>query len=187
MINQKFFQKLKADFKKAEENRREVLKIAGDALLLAKRAIFSFHRDDWKGGEQRLKESLANLKKAAKLTDLAWKEGSFRAALEEYSEAELFRQFLYKEKLGDVKGMPIDYETYLGALSDTTGEILRYAVKKATERQSNEVQRAKEAVDEIMGQLIELNLTGYLRTKYDQAKQARRRLEQVVYDLSLRR
>ena len=40
---------------------------------------------------------------------------------------------------------------------------------------------------EIMGELIEFDLTSYLRTKFDQAKQAVRKLEEVVYEVSLRK
>lgn len=187
MLDQKFFNHLKKEFKETAEDQREIKKAADEALHLAKRAIFSFHRNDWKSGEDILSDSLNNLKQAIKIGgDLDFAEGSFRAALEEYAEADLFRQFLYKEKISDIRGVDVNFETYLGGLADLIGEILRYAVKSATARQFPEVKRCQETVDEIMGQLIEFNLTGYLRTKYDQAKQARRKLEQVVYDVSLR-
>lgn len=187
MLDQKFFNHLKKEFKETAEDHREIKKAADEALHQAKRAIFSFHRNDWKSGEDLLTDSLENIKRAVKIGgDVAWSEGSFRAALEEYAEADLFRQFLYKEKISEIRGVEIELETYLGGLADLIGEILRYAVKSATARQFPEVKRGQETVDEIMGQLIEFNLTGYLRTKYDQAKQARRKLEQVVYEVSLR-
>mgnify|MGYP006427846915 FL=1 len=40
--------------------------------------------------------------------------------------------------------------------------------------------------NEIVGELIEFNFTKYLRTKFDQAKQAVHKLEIVQYELSLR-
>jgi predicted translin family RNA/ssDNA-binding protein len=39
---------------------------------------------------------------------------------------------------------------------------------------------------DIIGELIEFNLTSYLRNKFDQAKSAAQKLEQVVYEVSLR-
>lgn len=167
----------------------EIQRSSSEALHSAKRAIFAFHRGDHKGGKNLLAESLSNLKKAVKLgeeKENPMAEGSFRAALEEYAEADLFRQFLDQEKIGPVKGIEVDLEIYLGGLTDLVGEILRYAIRQATDRQFNEVKRAQKAIDEIMAELIELNLTGYLRTKYDQAKQARRKLEQMAYEISLR-
>lgn len=187
MLDQKFFNHLKKEFKATADDQREIKKAADEALHQAKRAIFSFHRHDWKSGEDLLADSLENIKRAIKIgCKMTWAEGSFRAALEEYAEADLFRQFLYKEKISDIRGVEVELETYLGGLTDLVGEILRYAVKSATERQFPEVKRCQETVDEIMGQLIEFNLTGYLRTKSDQAKQARRKLEQIAYDVALR-
>ena len=40
---------------------------------------------------------------------------------------------------------------------------------------------------EIIGELIEFNLTSYLRNKFDQAKGAVRKIEHVVYEVSLRK
>ena len=189
MLNQTFFQKIKDQFQEAEKERMEIQKFSSQALHSAKRAIFAFHRDDNKGGAALLAESLADIKNAAKAGERGalMTEGIFKAALEEYSEAELFRQFLAREKIGAVKGIEVNLETYLGGLTDLVGEILRFAIRQATDRRFDEVKRAQKAIDEIMAELIELNLTGYLRTKYDQAKQARRKLEQMAYEISLRK
>ena len=35
-----------------------------------------------------------------------------------------------------------------------------------------------------MSELIQLNLTGYLRTKYDAVKRNLKRIEEVMYDIS---
>lgn len=188
MLNQKYFVKLYKDFKLAEGKRTAINKLASDALNEAKRAIFSFHRNDWKSGEAQLAQSLENLQNALdQMGEAGVKEcaGGVQAALEEYVEADLFRQFLYKETIGEPKGIEVDWQTYLAGLTDLVGEISRYVVKQATERQLAEVKRAKEATEAIIGALIEFNLTGYLRTKFDQAKQARRKIEEVAYDLSL--
>ncbi len=37
-----------------------------------------------------------------------------------------------------------------------------------------------------MGQLIDFDMTGYLRTKYDQARGHLRKLEQMAYEIKLR-
>ncbi len=39
---------------------------------------------------------------------------------------------------------------------------------------------------DITGELIEFNLTSYLRNKFDQAKSAVQKIEKVVYELSLK-
>lgn len=189
-LNNKYFTSLKTSFKSWEKERREVQELSSNALQKAKQAIFSFHRNDWQVGQNLLKESLELIKKAEKSqakSIASGEEGVFKAALEEYTEAELYKQFLFKETIGPVKNLDISPETYLGGLADTVGEILRYAMKQATERNFVELTRAEKAVDEIMGAIIEFNFTGYLRTKFDQAKNARRKLEEIIYEVSLRK
>ena len=46
---------------------------------------------------------------------------------------------LWKETVGEVKGIKVGIETYLGGLTDLVGEILRFAVKQATERHHKEL------------------------------------------------
>lgn len=189
-LNTKHFFSLVSSFKFWEKERREVQDFSSLALQKAKQAIFSFQRNDWKEGEALLKKSLENIKKAAQAQEksiASEDEGIFKAALEEYAEAELFRQFLYKETIGPVKGWEVAPETYLGGLADVVGEILRYAMKQATERNFAELKRAGQAAEEIMGAMVEFNFTGYLRTKFDQAKQARRKIEEITYEVSLRK
>jgi len=113
-------------------------------------------------------------------------EGIFKSSLEEYAEAELFRQFLYKETIGPIKNLEISPETYMGGLADLVGEIQRYAMKMATERNFSELTRAEKVTEEIMGAILSFNFTGYLRTKFDQAKGARRKIEEIAYEVSLR-
>jgi hypothetical protein len=40
--------------------------------------------------------------------------------------------------------------------------------------------------EEIVHEMVDMNLTGYNRQKFDQAKQALQKLQQVVYEVSLR-
>jgi len=189
ILDKPFFKSLKKDFDQSDKLAHEARLLSDKALHDAKRAIFSLHRDDWKEAQKLLEHALINIKQAGDLLEAKPGSnalGSFRAALEEFMEAELFRQFLYKEKLGEPKGLTADFESYLGGLTDVVGEVLRYAVKQATKRQFVEVRRSQEFVDSVMAELMEYDFTGYLRTKFDQAKQARRKLEEVAYEVSLR-
>ena len=46
--------------------------------------------------------------------------------------------------------------------------------------------RCKDAASDIIGELIEFNLTSYLRNKFDQAKSAVHKLEFIEYEVRLR-
>ena len=172
-----------------DRSRRELQQIASEALAASKRAIFAFHRDDDVGASEqltfahtRLRQGAAIVKKVARLAQ----EGSWRAAQEEYAEADLLRQYLQKGTLGKVDGIVDDAEIYLGGLSDTTGELVRRAVLHATEGDHETVKRIFVDVRYVVEVLMEMDLTGNLRTKLDQSKQNLRKLEEIRYDLSLR-
>jgi len=189
-VNKKYIQKLQTIFGVWEKSRREVQDLSGAALQKSKQAIFSFHRNDWKAGELLLQEALLKINQAQKMqaksiaTD---DEGILKAAMEEFTEADLYRQFLYKETIGPVKGLDVAPETYMGGLSDAIGEIQRYALKQATERNWPELKRAAQVTEDLMAALVQFNFTGYLRTKFDQAKNARRKIEEIAYEVSLRK
>lgn len=184
-----FFSKLKKQYSGYDAERRVIIKISGDALTRAKQAIFSFHRKEAPKGGELLKEAETLLLEAAKKfksqPELAT-EGSYRAALEEFVEARLFQMFLEEKTLGAVTLPGVDEDVYLGGLFDLTGELVRYAVLSATEKNKKEVLRASAALDDIVREIISMNITGSLRPKYDQMKQSLRKMEEIKYDLSLR-
>lgn len=188
-FDQRFFARLKDNYAAYDRERREIIKIAGDALTKAKQAIFSFHRNDVVGGKENLRSAESFIRAAAlkfkKIPELG-SEGSYRAALEEYTEARLFETFLEGKPIGQVSAPGMDEDIYLGGLFDLTGELVRYGVLKATERDKKEVQRAGAALEEIAGEIISMNITGSLRAKYDQMKQNLRKMEEIRYDLSMR-
>ena len=49
MLNKKYFQAVRKDLLSYAGQRREVIKISGDAQQQAKKAIFALQRDDKKG------------------------------------------------------------------------------------------------------------------------------------------
>jgi predicted translin family RNA/ssDNA-binding protein len=112
--------------------------------------------------------------------------GFYREALEEYVEARLYEGFLSSKKILKNDDGWGDMETYIGGLSDATGEVVRWAVARATDRDVKAVKDALAFVNDAVEFFLSLDLTGYLRTKSDQAKKNLRSLEQILYELSLR-
>ena len=88
--------------------------------------------------------------------------------------------------MAKIPNIEIPPHIYIAGLADVPGEMLRYAVMSATNKDFKMVEKCVEAGSEIVGEMIEFNLTSYLRTKFDQAKGAVRKLEQVQYEVSLR-
>ncbi len=189
MLNKKYFQKIRQSLLSYSEKRREVIKVSGDAQHLAKRCIFARQRDDIAGAtvalseaEQLLSGLVTKYKKEPDLLD----EGAHRASLEEYAEAYLLAQFLDGKEIGEIKKIAVPEDIYVGGLADVPGELLRYAIKSATERNFDMVKKCYQAAEEITLEMVDMDLTGYNRQKFDQAKGALNKLQQVVYEVSLR-
>ncbi len=189
-VDKKLFSTLKAAQLAYATKRREVIKQSGDAQHQAKRAIFALQRGDAREAEERLESArkiFTQLEKQSKKDPGLFTEGSYQAGLEEFVEAELFRQFITTKKIGAIKGLTITNDIYVAGLCDVPGELQRYAIKAATARDFTLAAECATAATLILNELVEFNLTSYLRTKFDQAKQAMHRLEQIVYETSLQK
>lgn len=189
-VDKKLFSVLKASQLAYANKRREVIKQSGDAQHHAKRAIFALQRGDTKEAQERLdsaRKIFTQLEKQYQKDPGLFSEGSYQAGLEEFVEADLFRQFIETKKIGMIKGLKVSNDIYLAGLCDVPGELQRYAIRAATNRDFALAEQCAQMTTAILHELVEFNLTSYLRTKFDQAKQAMHRLEQVVYENSLRR
>jgi len=191
MLDQKFFDKLKKDYASYNTGRKITIGKSNDILRYSKQAIFALHRGELDNADAILKEAE---KLMTYLTDdiiakdahLEY-EGAFGAAMEEYAEARLFYNFLKDKKIGAIKEAALSINAYLGGLSDLCGEIVRYAVKMATKREQQEVEVCRDAVESVIGEMIQMDIIGSFRTKYDQAKNALRKIEEILYDIEIRK
>jgi predicted translin family RNA/ssDNA-binding protein len=189
MINKKFIQQLKKEFDVHGKERQQIIGFSNAVLHDAKKAIFSLHRDDVVDAENTLKEIediLKNLQKKFSYNRLM-EEGAYKAAVEEYVEAKMFFLVMAGKTVDKIKGIEINYESYLGGVSDLLGELVRQAVKMATLGKYNEVKKIHKIADDVMAQLVEFDMRSYLRTKYDQAKGHLRKIEQINYEINLRK
>lgn len=174
---------------KRETARRVVCSRGDEVIRTSKKVIFALHRDDFQQAEKLLKEVDVALKSCDSalraFPDLA-SEGPFVSGLEEYAEAQLFLSYIKTGKFGSIDKRTLTPTTYIGGICDATGEIVRYAMRQATHGNHQSVQEAFVNVEGVITDLLDFDLTGYLRTKFDQAKRNLRQLEQMQYELSIR-
>lgn len=191
MLNPKLFQQLLKDFMVYSSKRHQIIKDSSDALRLSKQAIFTLHRDEIEPAEKLISEIesiLKNIKINFEKDPSLRYEGSFRAALEEYAEAKFFYNVLVGKKIDFLAEEEINYEGYLAGICDLTGELVRKAVNQATKGKFNDVKKYRDVTEEIIGELIKFNMNnGHLRSKYDDAKRNLRRLEEILYDVKIKR
>lgn len=189
MLDTTYLQKIKKNLHSYALLRRDVINHSGDALHHAKRAIFSMHRGDLKEAKKKISDAERILKqlvkKHGKHAEMKM-EGSYKAALEEYVEATLLYQFMTKKTIGKISSLGISEEVYLAGLCDVPGELYRLAIRAAANSNIDLVRASEAMASEIIGELIEFDLTKYLRTKFDQARMAHQKLEIVMYELSIR-
>ena len=188
MINKKFTQKLKKEYDKRERERTQIISLSGVVLHNSKRIIFALHRGDIQKAGEKLIETEKIIWKLEK--EFGHKriseEGSYRAGTEEYVEAKMFYLVLTNKKIDRIKEVNINPDIYLGGICDLTGELVRKAVNEAASGNLGEVEKIKKTINEIMAELIEFDMVGYLRTKYDQAKNSLRKIEQIDYEVGMR-
>lgn len=188
MINKKFIEQLKKDYREQESERRQIISLSNNVLFHSKKAIFSLHRADIKTADAKLKEmedTLIQLEKKFSIKRIE-EEGAYRAAVEEYAEAKLLSFVVKGEKIDRIKKLKLGNDAYLGGICDLLGEMVRLATNAAAAGNFDQVEKIKKLANDIMDQLIDFDMTGYLRTKYDQARGHLRKLEQMAYEIKLR-
>lgn len=189
MINKKFITKIKKDYDQANSERRQIISLSNVILHDSKRIIFSLHRGDNKKAEASLAETEKALKKLEDKFGFnrISGEGAYKAAVEEYVEAKMFYFIINNKKIDAIKGIKISHDSYLGGICDAMGELVRLAINKASQGELEEVEKIKGIINDVMAELVEFDMTGYLRTKYDQAKTHLRKIEQINYEVKLRK
>jgi len=188
MINEKFLKSLKSNYKKNESERRQIISASNGLLFEAKKIIFKLQREEFKEAQVKFLEIEKNFKIIERKfsSKRLKKEGAYKAAAEEYLEAKTFYQTIKGKEIIMVKNLDFDYESYFGGICDTIGELVRYATNQAAKGEFSEVSKIKTKADDIMSQLADIDMTGYLRTKYDQARGHLRKLEQMAYEIKIK-
>lgn len=165
-----------------------MIKRTRDSQKSAKQAIFALHRGDHARADKLILESE---KIASELLPMIEKEpqlryGSFSNSIEEYAEAKLFKIWLTEQRLATPDDMPIcNEQEFLGGLCDLTGEVGRNAVAKGTSRDVKAVQFALVTNMTVMTLLEGLALPYNLGKKLGPLNQSVKKLEQMLYELSL--
>lgn len=188
MIEKKLLTILKDSYKQNESERRQIISASNDILFKAKKTIFAIQKGDNKSAENGLKEMEEAFKKLEKNfgENRLLREGAYKAAAEEYMEGKSFYSILKNGKVETVKDLSFNYETYLGGVCDMIGELVRYATNQAAAGKFSVISKMKKIAATSLEELADFDMTGYLRTKYDQARGHLRKLEQMSYEVKIR-
>ena len=182
----------------AHDAARELcLKRCRDVQKLAKQAIFSLHRAEAPRAAKQIDEAASLARELLDLVVLPRpalrSQGAVRSCLEELAEAILFRAWLeaplesllLRRDDSSFRGL-LDSDEYIGGLCDLTGEIGRYAVGRATVRDAPAVRSALATCLLVQTAILRLGAARRVeRSKGDALRNTVRKLEQLMYELSL--
>lgn len=171
-----------------DSSRGGVIRATHALVQEAKNAIFNIHRGDRAIARESLKKvekELAIVVKDAHKKNLR-DQGSLKAAIEEFLEAYYLLLVLEGKTLPPKLAFAPSADEQLSALADLTGELVRAATLEVTKKRYERIAEYRNATEELFGVLLSMNLRGTLRQKSDDARRNLRRLEEILYDVSLK-
>jgi len=192
--------RLRETYEVEDQKREQVIKGCRDVQKAAKQAIQATHRSDLERAEiliESAKLRISELFESYVKNSPRLRFGSFNSALEELAEAQLFLHWskqvhtqaaavVLPERSELSQGL-LDTFSYVGALSDFTGEVGRVSVTAATRRDKIMVRQSLLAISAAYSLLASLPLEGKgNRKNVDAAKRNLRKLEMIEYDLAVR-
>lgn len=182
MINKKEFSNIRNDLVRLENEREKTIVMSRDIIKLSKQIINLIQRDEL----NECKEYISKIKSLiSKLND---NEGIAFVARQEYVEALTFYHIMKDNKLVTRRELRIDTESYLLGLSDLTGELVRKAINLVIKNKYSEAENIKNLVDDIYTEFLTFNLrNGELRKKFDSIKYNLKKLEEVMYDVRMKK
>jgi|TARA_Y100000310_G_scaffold226679_1_gene228854 predicted translin family RNA/ssDNA-binding protein len=188
MISKSFIKKLKSQIEKSDSGRAKIIRETHPMVREAKHAIFKIHRGEIKEAEKSLEALGQKLKTIIKEAEKANSrgEGTLHAAVEEYLEALYLLKVIQNKSIPQKLSFVITADEQLAALSDLTGELVRAATLEVTRGNLKSIKQYRDATEELFGVLLQMNLRGQLRQKRDDARRNLKRLEEILYDVSLK-
>lgn len=185
----KEFEKIKDQYDLDDSIREKVITLSRDIIRPSKQAIYALHRNDSGEAEKLLKKAKDNIIKSQDLLK-DWKSngiGALKAGLEEYAEAKTYYAFTTTKTIPSISELDIEvhYETYLAALCDFSGELIRKAVLAGTNKEKSTIKEIHDLMHEMFELFLKFDFrSGELRKKFDSLKYHLARIEDIAYDMN---
>lgn len=186
MLNKSDFNQIRHELNKLDEKREEVISISREIITLSKQIIYAAQRNDLKSAQSAI-EIIKNRTKKLKNIRIKTDTNINSVAFQEYVEALSFYEFVKNKKIPTRAILGVSAEDYLSGLCDLTGELVRKAIYDVIHKKFDEAIKIKELVHDIYGEFLKLHLrNGDLRKKSDAIKWNLKKLEEVMYDISMK-
>ena len=191
MLNKKAFAEMRAYMEDFDALREKVIAESRIVLKTSKQAIYAAHRGDMKEADNLVNNAKASikkidvlLKKEAKLANT----GAYSDAMEEYAEAACYVHYLKNNTVPTAKQLEVDVETYLAALSDVVGELVRKAINSSIKADYKTALEIKDFVNELYQELMLFDWRNVpVRKKFDSIKYGLEKLEDLALQIKFKK
>ena len=186
MLDKNEFNRIRSEMHKLDVKREEIIQTSREVINISKQIIYAAQRNDLSEADSAIKKIKDKIKKLKKI-NIAIDANINSVAFQEYVEAIAFYEFVKIKKIPTRASLGVSAEEYLMGLCDLTGELVRKAVYDVIHKKFDEAARIKELVHDIYGEFLKLHLrNGELRKKSDSIKWNLKKLEEVMYDISMK-
>jgi len=187
MLNKTEFRKLREEMHRLDEKRESIIQLSREIISLSKQVIYAAQRSDLKEAEAAAKNIKIKVGKLRKINVAGIDTNINSVAFQEYVEAIAFYEFARKGTIPTRASLGVAAEDYLAGLCDLTGELVRKAIYDVIHKRYDEADKIKELVHDIYGEFLKLHLRNTeLRKKSDSIKYSLKKLEEVMYDVSMK-
>jgi translin len=185
ILDKKEFSEMRKELELFDRNREKAIEISRDIIKQSKLIIYAVQR----GNLDEAEKKIVKLKELIKrLPSEDFDPGMATVARQEYVEAVAFYHYIKNDKLVSKKELGVKSYDYLLGICDLSGELMRKAVNFVIKDKIDEAERIRDIVDQIYHEFLEFNLrNGDLRKKSDQIKWNLEKLENMMYDLKIKR
>lgn len=164
---------------------------------LSKKVIFATSKGKQSEADELVKNVRAELSTffdSVESFSLLKQHEPVQSSLEEYMEAIYFYDIVFSPTAKQTSDFEqqvfpaMKSERIVGALSDVCGELARHSVRLAIETNPERIENLFNIVQAMVEALSGIPITdsSYLRTKYDQAERALRKIEDILFQLKIR-
>ncbi|MFT4303181.1 MAG: hypothetical protein ACMXYG_01330 [Candidatus Woesearchaeota archaeon] len=185
MLNKKKFDEMRKELENFDNEREKAIDLSRKIIKESKLVIYALLRDKIEEASKYVKTIKELVKK---LPDNDADTGMTQTARQEYVEAMTLYYYLKEKKFVYKDDLNVSSYDYLLGLCDLTGELMRKAVNHIIKGKVDEAEKIRNLVDEIYHEFLKMNLrNGELRKKSDQIKWNLEKLENMMYDINIKR
>ncbi len=183
MIPEDAFQAIAQELADFDARLDAVIRQSRDIVKASKRAIFALNRGDAKTANDAFEDmTRKKLELDALVGDAAALRygGSYKVACQEYVEAATYLDVACGRELSTPADLDVSAEAYLLGVCDLSGELVRKAVNDAIAGDTAAIERTRDFLAGLYGQLLELTPAGELRKKIDMVRWNLNKIEDLI-------